>query len=147
MEVLVCTMLKNWCLSYVSFSMLRQRVRSIIWKFGKTRYSPDACLWVSTLGGSEAYRLGELAERSRQIGWSLATVCDMLDINQDWLIAAVKSMLRKERHNGRWDNPNLTCWMGREDKERLRRCLSNKRGEFDYHPWYSSTGRKKAWCE
>ena len=57
-------------------------------------YSPDAYLWVSTLGGSEAYRLGELAERSRQIGWSLATVCDMLDINQDWLIAAVKSMLR-----------------------------------------------------
>ena len=78
-------------------------------------YSPDAYLWVSTLGGSEAYRLGELAERSRQIGWSLATVCDMLDINQDWLIAAVKSMLRKERHNGSWDNPNLTCWMGRED--------------------------------
>ena len=110
-------------------------------------YSPDAYLWVSTLGGSEAYRLGELAERSRQIVWSLATVCDMLDINQDWLIAAVKSMLRKERHNGRWDNPNLTCWMGREDKERLRRFLSNKRGEFDYHPWYSSTGRKKAWCE
>lgn len=74
-------------------------------------YSPDAYLWVSTLGGSEAYRLGELAERSRQIGWSLATVCDMLDINQDWLIAAVKSMLRKERHNGRrWRGFSLSTF-------------------------------------
>lgn len=109
-------------------------------------YFPDTCLWIPSLGGSEAYRLGELAERCRQISWNLATVCDMLDVDQDRLIAAVKSMQRKERHNGRWDNPNLTCWMGQEDKERLRRFLSNERGEFDHHPWYLSTGRKKAWC-
>ncbi len=109
-------------------------------------YLPDACLWIPSLGGSEAYRLGELAERSQQIGWNLATVCDMLDVDQDRLIAAVKSMQRKERHNGRWDNPNLTCWMGWDDKERLCRFLSKERGEFDYHHWYSSTGRKKAWC-
>jgi len=110
-------------------------------------YAPDACLWVSTLGGSEAYRLGELSGRSEQIGWNLATVCAMLDVDEERLIAAVKSMQRKERHNGRWDNPNLTCWMGQDDKKRLCRFLSNERGESDYHPWYSSTGRKKAWCE
>lgn len=110
-------------------------------------YAPDACLWVPTLRSSEAYRLGELSGRSEQIGWDLAAVCAMLDIDEDRLIAAVKSMLRKERRNGHWDNPNLTCCMGREDKERLCRFISNKRGEFDYHPWYSSTGRKKAWCE
>lgn len=106
-------------------------------------YLPDTCLWIPSLGGSEAYRLGELAERSRQLSWSLATVCDMLDIDQALLIATVKSMLRKERHNGRWDNPNLTCWIGHEDKERLRRFLST-----DWmSSWYSSTGRKKAWCK
>ena len=110
-------------------------------------YAPDACLWIPALGGSEAYRLGELSVRSRQISWRLATVCDMLDVDQDRLIAAVKSMQRKERHNGRWDNPNLTCWIGCEDKERLRRFLSNERGEFGYSTWYSSTGRKKAWCK
>lgn len=109
-------------------------------------YLPDTCLWIPSLGGSEAYRLGELAGRSKQLSWNLATVCDMLDIDQDRLIAAVKSMQRKERHNGRWDNPDLTCWIGREDKERLCRFFSKERGEFDYHPWYSSTGRKKAWC-
>ena len=106
-------------------------------------YLPDTCLWIPSLGGSEAYRLGELAERSRQLSWSLATVCDMLDIDQALLIATVKSMLRKERHNGRWGNPNLTCWIGHEDKERLRRFLST-----DWmSSWYSSTGRKKAWCK
>lgn len=64
-------------------------------------YSPDAYLWVSTLGGSEAYRLGELAERSRQIGWSLATVCDMLDINQDGKAAEAPGRIRYERSDRR----------------------------------------------
>ena len=42
-------------------------------------YSPDACLWVSTLGGSEAYRLGELDERSRSAGvWLLSVICWIL---------------------------------------------------------------------
>lgn len=108
-------------------------------------YLPDTELWIPSLDGSEAYRLGELAERSWQIGQNLAVVCDMLDVDEYRLIAAVKSMQRKERHNGRWDNPNLTCWMGHEDKDRLCRFLSKERGEFDCHPWYSSTGRKKAW--
>lgn len=106
----------------------------------------DGSIWIPFLGGSEACRLGELSGRREQASWDLATVCDMLDVDENRLIAAVKSMQRKERHNGRWDNPNLTCWMGWEDKERLRRFLSKERGEFDYRPWYSSTGRKKAWC-
>ncbi len=110
-------------------------------------YVHDTCLWIPALGGSEAYWLGELTERSRQIGCNLATVCDMLDVDQNRLIAAVKSMRRKECHGGKWDNPDLTCWMEREDKERLCRFLSNNQDEFDFHPWYSSTGRKKAWCE
>lgn len=110
-------------------------------------YLPHTEIWIPSLGGSEAYRLGEMSERAVRAGRDLAMVCDMLDIDQDRLIAAVKSMQRKERHNGRWDNPNLTCWIGHEDKERLRRFLSNERGEFGYSTWYSSTGRKKAWCK
>lgn len=104
-------------------------------------------LELRTLDGSNAYRLGELYGREQQRSFVLADICAMLDINQDRLIAAVKSMQRKEKHNGRWDNPNLTCWIGCEDKERLRRFLSNERGEFGYSTWYSSTGRKKAWCK
>lgn len=71
----------------------------------------------------------------------------MLNINQELLVAAVKSMQRKERHNGRWDNPNYTCWMNEDDKKRLARFLSNERGESGVYPWFSSTGRKKPWCE
>lgn len=63
------------------------------------------------------------------------------------LCSAVKSMQRKERHNGRWDNPNYTCWMNEDDKKRLARFLSNERGESGVYPWFSSTGRKKPWCE
>ena len=110
-------------------------------------WMPDTCIWIPSLDGSNAYRLGELYGREQQRSFVLADICAMLDINQDRLIAAVKSMQRKEKHNGRWDNPNLTCWIGCEDKERLRRFLSNERGEFGYSTWYSSTGRKKAWCE
>ena len=77
----------------------------------------------------------------------LSDICAMLDINQELLVAAVKSMQRKERHNGRWDNPNYTCWMNEDDKKRLARFLSNERGESGVYPWFSSTGRKKPWCE
>lgn len=99
------------------------------------------------LNGSKAYRLGELFEKSGATGSILADICAMLDINQELLVAAVKSMQRKERHNGRWDNPNYTCWMNEDDKKRLARFLSNERGESGVYPWFSSTGRKKPWCE
>ena len=49
--------------------------------------------------------------------------------------------------NGRWDNPNYTCWMNEDDKKRLARFLSNECGESGVYPWFSSTGRKKPWCE
>ena len=106
--------------------------------------APDATLWVPSLGGSEAYRLGELSERCSR-GWGmLADICEMLDIDQSLLIAAVKSMQRKERHNGRWDNPNYTCWMGWKDKEKLGKFLQNG-DEWKCH--YKSTGRRMAWCD
>lgn len=106
----------------------------------------DGSIWIPFLGGSEACRLGELSGRRDQASLDLSTVCNMLDVDQDRLIAAVKSMLRKERHNGHWDNPNLTCWIGYKDKKGLCDFLSDELGEFDYSPWYSSTGRKKKWC-
>lgn len=109
--------------------------------------APDSPLWIPSLNGSKAYRLGELSEKSGATGRILADICAMLDINQELLVAAVKSMQRKERHNGRWDNPNYTCWMNEDDKKRLARFLSNERGESGVYPWFSSTGRKKPWCE
>lgn len=38
-------------------------------------------------------------------------------------------------------------WMNEDDKKRLARFLSNERGESGVYPWFSSTGRKKPWCE
>ena len=90
---------------------------------------------------------GYEAARQRLTEREKADICAMLDINQELLVAAVKSMQRKERHNGRWDNPNYTCWMNEDDKKRLARFLSNERGESGVYPWFSSTGRKKPWCE
>lgn len=112
----------------------------------KKGYMPNTELWIPSLGGSEAYRLGELSERYDRSAWMLTDICEMLDIDQYLLVAAVKSMQRKERHNGRWDNPNYTCWMNHEDKVRLAEFLAKDKGEHGYHSWYESTGRKKAWC-
>lgn len=78
--------------------------------------APGSTLWIPSLNGSKAYRLGELSEKSGATGSILADICAMLNINQELLVAAVKSMQRKERHNGRWDNPNYTCWMNEDDK-------------------------------
>ena len=100
--------------------------------------APDSTLWIPSLNGSK---------KSGATGSILADICAMLNINQELLVAAVKSMQRKERHNGRWDNPNYTCWMNEDDKKRLARFLSNERGESGVYPWFSSTGRKKPWCE
>lgn len=105
--------------------------------------APDSCLWIPSLNGSDGYRLGELSERSNRSGWILADICAMLDIDQKLLIAAVKSMLRKERHNGRWDNPNYTYWMDYRDKERLMKFLQNGDGWSGH---FKSTGRKMPWC-
>lgn len=61
--------------------------------------APDSTLWIPSLNGSKAYRLGELSEKSGATGSILADICAMLNINQELLVAAVKSMQRKERHN------------------------------------------------
>ena len=110
----------------------------------KKGWMPKTCIWIPSLDGSSAYRLGELYGREQQRSFVLADICAMLDINQDRLVAAVKSMQRKEKHNGRWDNPNLTCWMGWEDKERLRRFIQNR--DSYASTCFQSTGRKKPWC-
>jgi len=89
----------------------------------KKRISPDSCVWIPSLNGSESYDLGVLFERSERSGWILSDICAMLGIDQKLLIAVVKSMQRKERHNGRWDNPCLTYSMRRNDKERLYKFL------------------------
>jgi len=91
--------------------------------------SPDVCLWIPSLDGSEAYRLGELSERYTRSSFILSDICDMLDIDSERLVAVVKSMQRWERHNGRWDHDNLTCWMNASDKKRLARFLSNNQSE------------------
>lgn len=110
----------------------------------KKGYTPETCLWIPSLDGSTAYRLGELYAREQRLSFVLADICAMLDINQERLIAAVKSMQRKERHNGRWDNPNLTCWMERVDKEHLLHYIQNGDEYLSTH--FKSTGRKMCWC-
>lgn len=104
-----------------------------------------ACIWIPSLDGSTAYRTGELSERSAE-GWRrLSDICDMLDIDQGALIAAVKSMQRWERHNGRYDrDTSVTCWINSGDKERLEKFIE---AENYWTVHYLSTGRKKAWCK
>ncbi len=82
-------------------------------------------IWIPTLDGSTAFDMGVSCERARQTSSMLSDICDMLDIDQTRLIAAVKSMQRKERHNGHWDNPCLTCSMEQDDKDRLCKFLES----------------------
>ncbi len=62
---------------------------------------PGDSLWVPSLDGETAYRLGELCERCNCCWGMLSDICAMLDIDWALLITVVKSMRRKERHNGR----------------------------------------------
>lgn len=87
-------------------------------------YEPDDCLWIPSLNGSEAYRLGELSERRDRSHWILADVCTMLDVDKELLIAAVKSIQRWQKHGGKYDR----CIGGyslisAEDGERLARFI------------------------
>lgn len=45
--------------------------------------APDSTLWIPSLNGSKAYRLGELSEKSGATGSILADICAMLNINQE----------------------------------------------------------------
>lgn len=105
---------------------------------------PNACIWVSSLNGESGYRLGELSERSRKTASMLADICALLEIDQDRLISAVKSMQRWERRCWRWNNEACIVGVIREnDKKRLVRYLK-KDNEWSGH--FQSTGRKKPWC-
>ena len=66
----------------------------------KKGYMPNTELWIPSLGGSEAYRLGELSERYDRSAWMLTDICEMLDIDQYLLVAAVKSMQRRSATTG-----------------------------------------------
>ena len=84
---------------------------------------PDASLWIPALDGATAYWLGEKSG-SEAVRWRMMQdMCDMLGIDMERLIAAVKSMQRKECHGGKWDNPCLTYRMYKDDKDRLIRFL------------------------
>lgn len=114
----------------------------------KKGYLPNECLWIPSMDGSTAFTLGQYYEREQRQSWALADVCAMLDVDQERLISAVKSMQRWERRRWRWDCSACLIGLGwdRKTKERFSRFISNEQGEHDYHTWYESTGRKKAWC-
>lgn len=109
-------------------------------------YPSHFSLWVPDLEGEKAYRLGKLTERCDRYGWMIRDVCVMLDVDQSLLIAAVKSMQRKEHRDRRWRGLCLTCQMRDEDQKRLARFLSNDTGGCKCRSFYRSTGRRKAWC-
>ena len=104
--------------------------------------APDSTIWIPSLDGSTAYRLGELCERSTQKGYEIADICRILDIDQDLLIAVTKSIRRWEKNHAwrqdrvieiRKDNWEGIC---------LQKYLFNQNdGQF-----FKSTGRRKAWC-
>ncbi len=88
------------------------------------------CIWIPTLDGSPAYDLGRLCERADCTYSMLRDICILLGIDQARLIATVKSIRRKERHNGRWDNPCLTCHMGQNDKKSLYEFVKEKPSDY-----------------
>lgn len=108
--------------------------------------SPDSTIWGPSLNGSDGYRLGELSERAQRSGWILSDICQMLDINQDRLISAVKSMRRWERRSWRWNaSAYIIDGITQKDKERLMQYLKN--GDIWWKTCFKSTGRKMPWCE
>ncbi len=91
------------------------------------RIPSGMCLWIPSLNGSEGYRLGELYERYYRSSLVLFDVCDVVGIDYKRLIAAAKSMQRKERCNWRWNASFscLTCFVNQDDKERMCKFLQN----------------------
>lgn len=103
--------------------------------------SPKSSIWIPSLDGSTAHRLGELCERSAQKWTEIADICCILDINQDLLSAVTKSIRRWEKNHGKYDQ----LIQIRKDNYAgicLQQYLRNQNdGQF-----YKSTGRRKAWC-
>ena len=71
----------------------------------------------------------------------MAKVCHILSIDQDLLIATIKSLNRWENHKGFYDRH--VYLEIRSVRERMLRALSEKNKEKQY---YTSTGRLKSWC-
>lgn len=120
--------------------------REYNWEIRKKRGLPrDVVMDVQCLNGYEAYRIGELSERCR-MSWSmLSDICMLMDIDQNTLLAAVKSMRRWERHNGRWGREIYpTSCLSWEVMERMMKFITKNTQDSDC---YESTGRRKAWCE
>lgn len=103
---------------------------------------PKTSIWVPTLDGNKAHRLGELCERSTQKWTEIAEICSILDIDQKLLIAVTKSIRRLERNHWKYERL-LSIEKDNYDGIRMMQYLQNRNdGQF-----YKSTGRRKAWCE
>lgn len=112
----------------------------------KKGLSPSEFIWIPSLDGATAYRMGELYERVSRLSSSLADICDLLNINQERLIAMTKSIQRWEKHGGRYDRClNLYVFCDEADSLRIARFIGNPKDEWYGH--YRSTGRKMAWVE
>lgn len=101
--------------------------------------SPDDTLWIPSLDGNTAHRLGELCERDTQKWTEVADICAILNINQNLLVAAVKAIRRWEVKYGQVVHVSKDNACG----ARLMQFLRDK----DDGQFYESTGRRKAWCK
>lgn len=108
----------------------------------KHKMSLGSTIWIPSLPGSEAHRLGELCERESARWASVTQICQLMELDQDFLIATVKSIKQWEAHNGLYDRN--VCLQIRTVREQVLRSLSEKNKEKQY---YESTGRLKPWCE
>ena len=58
----------------------------------KHKMSLGSTIWIPSLPGSEAHRLGELCERESARWASVTQICQLMELDQDFLIATVKSI-------------------------------------------------------
>jgi len=103
---------------------------------------PKESIWIPSLSGNDAHRLGELCERESAKWSGVAQICHLMGLESDLLIATVKSIKRWEAHNGLYDRS--LCLQIKGVKDRVLRFLSNENCEDKY---FHSTGRLKPWCE
>ena len=107
----------------------------------KYKIPAGSTIWIPSLSGSDAHLLGAACERAEERANSVAKVCHILSIDQDLLIATIKSLNRWENHKGFYDRH--VYLEIRSVRERMLRALSEKNKEKQC---YTSTGRLKSWC-
>lgn len=103
---------------------------------------PNAEIWIPSLDGHKAFRLGELSEESSQKWHNVAVICKLLGIDQYRLIAAMKSIFRWEKNHGRYDRVVYV----EQNIDEGRRLIQFLRKDENSR-YYKSTGRIKAWCK